>query len=179
MCFTCVSEIVVMKSNVAGAANRRWTVYYYYFFSRASASCNISLSPTLMVICGSLFLFPLSFCFFFFRVLQVSVALIPYMRAFGLLAASGSLTPPLNSVKGISSVLELSGWLAVYLFFNRLLLSLGLLSVVVSLGTFVVEAVTSIIESSAIFSHPLYICYNIHFANLIVWVSPSSLGCLD
>lgn len=64
-CFTCVSEIVVMKSNVAGAANRRWTVYYYYFFSRASASCNISLSPTLMVICGSLFLFPLSFCFFF------------------------------------------------------------------------------------------------------------------
>lgn len=125
------------------------------------------------------FFYSLCLSAFFFRVLQVSVALIPYMRAFGLLAASGSLTPPLNSVKGISSVLELSGWLAVYLFFNRLLLSLGLLSVVVSLGTFVVEAVTSIIESSAIFSHPLYICYNIHFANLIVWVSPSSLGCLD
>lgn len=82
-----------------------------------------------MVICGSLFLFPLSFCFFFSfffpRSPSLLVALIPYMQAFGLLAASGSLKPPLNSVKGIASVLELSGWLAVYLFFNRLLLSPG------------------------------------------------------
>lgn len=137
-------------------------VVLFFFFSRASASCNISLSPTLMVICGSLFYFLCLSAFFFFlffpRSLSLSVALIPYMQAFGLLAASGSVTPPLNSVKGISSVLELSGWLAVYLFFNRLLLSSGLLSVVVSLGTFVVDAVTSIIESSAISSNPPYIC---------------------